>query len=193
MKASFIAVFAYVSILLNQIPVLNCNPFSESLDDSIKESILARGKMLKVINGTRTSRDDYPFMVSLQYHFGAGILFHFCAASIFDRNHVITAAHCVENFAPENVILRFGEWKRDENEPGEALRDPDAIFVHPQYNSSTLENHFAIITLNKTLEFTDSIQPIFSTVQAVVPGEKAYVMGLGDTRGTEDYNFLKVI
>ena len=89
--------------------------------------------------------------------------------------------------------MRFGEWKRDEDEPGEALRGSNAFSVHPQYNSATLENDVAIITLNETLEFTNSIQPICLTVQPVVPGEEAYVMGWGDTRGTENRNYLQVI
>ena len=74
----------------------------------------------------------------------------------------------------------------------EALRGSDAFFVHPQYNSTTLENDVAIITLNETLEFTNSIQPICLTVQPVVPGEEAYVMGWGDRGETEDNNYLQV-
>ena len=193
MKASFITVFAYLSIFLHQIQDLKCNPVSESLDGSIKESILARGKLPRIINGTRTSRGDYPFMVSVQLDLGNGSFLHFCGASIFDRNHVITAAHCVDFLVSENVVLRFGDWKRDEVEPGEALRRSVAFFIHPLYNSFTLENDIALITLNDTLKFTNFIQPICLTAQPAVPGEETYVMGWGDTRGTEDYNYLQVI
>ena len=187
MKTSFILFFAYLVIFLIQIQVFNCNP--------VFASILAQKKMPRVINGTRTSRGDYPFMVSVQYDFQNGSFFHFCGASIFDQNHVITAAHCVEVVIsePENVALRFGEWKLDQDEPQEALRHSTAFYMHPQYNPFTLENDIALITLDETLEFTNSIQPICLTVQPVVPGEEAYVMGWGDTRGTEDNNYLQVM
>ena len=126
-----------MSIFLGQIQVLSCKPVFDSLDDSIKESILARAELPRVINGT--SRDDYPFMVSVQYGFRNGSFFQLCSASIFDRNHVITATHCLALFVlqPENVVLRFGEWKHEEDEAGEALRRSVAFFMHPQYNPST--------------------------------------------------------
>ena len=191
MKASFIPIFACLSILLLQIQVLDCNPVFESLDDSIRDSTLDRRKLPRIINGTRTSRGEYPFMVSLGHNHGSFV--HFCGASIFDRNHVITAAHCMEDEVPENVFLRFGEWNQNQVEPGEALRGCVAFYMHPQYNSTSLENDIAIITLDELLEFTNSIQPICLTVQRVVPGEKVYVLGWGDTRGTEDYAYLQVI
>ena len=65
--------------------------------------------------------------------------------------------------------------------------------MDPQYNNKTFENDIALITFNEALEFTNSIQPICLTSQPVVPGEEAYVMGWGDTRGTEDNNYLQVI
>ena len=191
MKASFIPFFAYLSILLLQILVLNCNPVFESLDDSIRDSTMDRKKHPRIINGTRTSRGDYPFMVSLRRNNGSFLTF--CGASILDRNHVITAAHCVEDEVPENVLLFFGQWNQAQVEPGEAVRHSLAFLIHPQYNSNFTENDIALITLNETLEFTNSIQPICLTVQPAVPGEKAYVMGWGYTRGTEDYTYLQVI
>ena len=75
-----------------------------------------------------------------------------------------------------------------------ALKRSVAFLIHLQYNRTTLEKDVALITLNETLEFTNSIQPICLTVvQPEVNGEKTYVMGWGDTRRTDYYTYLQVV
>ena len=192
MGTSFISYLPFFLIFLSQIQLLNGSPVSESPDYSIQDSILARRKLPRIINGTRTTRGAYPFMVSVEYHLGNGSLFPFCGGSIFDRSHVITAAHCIEDQEPEDVWLRFGEWKRNEDEPGEALRRANSFLMHPRYDSYLLENDIAVIVLNDTLGFTSSIQPICLTIRSVVPGEEAYTIGWGDTYGTADNTYLQV-
>ena len=61
-----------------------------------KENILT-----KIIDGTETAINEYPWIVSLQL-----ANYHFCGGSLISENWVLTAAHCVD-FPSEKFIERL--------------------------------------------------------------------------------------
>ena len=142
----------------------------------------------KIVNGVNTRRGQYPFTVALT-KFRDGELRAWCGASIYDRNHVITAAHCLES---RKLLILFGKRNLGQYEKGSTLRFVKSVTTHADYNPTTLENDIAIIELSGPLDFTDLIQPICLTDKRAKIREKVSVMGWGDTRGTADGSFLQV-
>lgn len=68
-----------------------------------------------------------------------------CGSAYLGDKWVITAAHCVDGIAPSNVKLRFKN--RNRNKGGFLYKATD-IYIHPDYNSVTLDNDIALIKLN---------------------------------------------
>lgn len=46
----------------------------------------------RIVGGTLAELGDFPSIVSIQRRSGA---YHFCAGTLVDRYHIVTAAHCV--------------------------------------------------------------------------------------------------
>ena len=76
---------------------------------------------------------------------------------IIDPEWVITAAHCMDNFivnkapARVNVVAGTTKWKSE----GERVAVKQ-IFVHPAWNSATMDNDVALLQLSRRLTLTGS-------------------------------------
>ena len=145
-------------------------------------------KSPKIVNGVKAPKGLYPFIVGV----ADSTKDLFCGASIYDRDHVITAAHCIEDELAENLKLFFGDWSLYQTEPGEQTRGVKEIIIHQKYKNNNLENDMAILVLEEPLIFTGSIRPICLTHKPTVTGEEAFALGWGETYGTADNNFLQV-
>ncbi|KAH8385841.1 hypothetical protein KR093_007577, partial [Drosophila rubida] len=90
------------------------------------------------INGGQTMNQTVPFQVSLQQKGRAGWR-HFCSGSIVNRQHVLTAAHCVEQLKPEQLSVLAG---------GQRHRIV-AKHVHPQYATTPrIINDIAVLQVS---------------------------------------------
>ena len=64
----------------------------------------------KIVNGTVSIPNAFPFMVDFKFK-----AYHLCGAAIYDKYHVITAAHCItkkvlkslEKIQSENVTGKY--------------------------------------------------------------------------------------
>ncbi|XP_042144290.1 transmembrane protease serine 2-like, partial [Ixodes scapularis] len=88
----------------------------------------ATGGISQIVGGEKAAPLEFPWQISLRIfnvtaNYERG---HTCGGSIINKQHVMTAAHCVKRLV---------------------------IMMHPLYNSKTITYDYAILKLNKTLDF----------------------------------------
>ncbi|XP_017007944.2 trypsin beta-like [Drosophila takahashii] len=126
----------------------------------------------RIIGGTATSISDIPWQLSLQ-SYGS----HYCGAVIISPSYALTAAHCLPDYIPIEVLrVRAGSswWFI-----GGDLISVASKTAHEDYDSSTLDNDIGLIELSQALTFSSYIQPIAVATSDPEDGEDAIVSGWG--------------
>lgn len=83
-----------------------------------------------------------------------------CGATLLDRYHVLTAAHCIGGKNLTKITLTAGiHNKANQEAETRQVRRAERIFLHPDWNSRTLANDLAIVRLTKPIEFNRYAQP----------------------------------
>lgn len=85
-----------------------------------------------------------------------------CGASIFNRNHVLTAASCMLNgnnllLAANQITILSGSNTINFNLPRVQVQ---AIYVHPQFNPFTFENDIAVVRTMTDFNFPQVPTPL---------------------------------
>ena len=99
----------------------------------------------KIVGGVEATVGEFPYMVSLQSSGG-----HFCGASLIKPDWVLTAAHCVRGGRIARVVIGLHSQK---NLQGTEIFQAAKLIAHPRYNSSTMDNDFALVQLNGKSSF----------------------------------------
>ncbi|CAF1081394.1 unnamed protein product [Rotaria sp. Silwood1] len=105
----------------------------------------------RIMGGQNAVPHSYPWMVSLAKRSLNNL--HLCGGVLLTRRHVLTAAHCIEDFKgiSDINILAGIHYTNEKKTPISAL----SIDIHPQYDSETFANDVAIITLDTLLPEND--------------------------------------
>jgi len=108
--------------------------------------------MTRIVGGTNVNPPNKQLhLVSLQQNSG----FHFCGGSlIYDGTWVLSAAHCLQGAAGNNVPNQLGQIVMHRHDLRVPLANEGAtsfkaykVFNHPQYNAGTQDNDIALIQL----------------------------------------------
>lgn len=145
---------------------------------------------LPIIGGGNTTIADHPWQVGLLYSDVANnYQAQFCGGSLVNRWWVVTAAHCVEGFRPDEVDVLLGTG--DLNVLGAGQRIPVAeVIVHPDYNSITSDSDIALLRLSQPAPASATPIPLIDESPLADPGVMATVSGWGDTTGNGSYSSL---
>lgn len=104
---------------------------------------LAASQVTAMVGGRNSLSGEFPAFVGIVLPLSSQI----CGASIFNRNHVLTAANCMLSnnnllLAPNQLSIIHGSLSINFNLPRVSVQ---AIYVHPQYNPFTFENDIAVV------------------------------------------------
>jgi len=137
----------------------------------------------QVYNEGDTEFGEYPWQVALlkkeQYD-----NVYVCGGSLIDASHILTAAHCIKQYRPEELRIRLGEW--DVNNDSEFYPNIEldvlSINIHPEFYSGNLYNDIAIIKLDGFVDFQRNphISPVcLPDAFQNFAGKRCFVSGWG--------------
>ncbi|XP_015604639.1 serine proteinase stubble [Cephus cinctus] len=136
----------------------------------------------RIVGGERSSFGKWPWQISLR-QWRTSTYLHKCGAALLNQNWAITAAHCVENVPPSDLLLRIGEHDlANEDEPyGYQERRVQIVASHPQFDARTFEYDLALLRFYEPLEpFQPNALPIcLPDDDDNYVGLTAYVTGWG--------------
>ena len=103
-------------------------------------------KQGRIVGGERvTQAEIWPWMVSLR-QWGH----HICGGTLISFSFVLTAAHCISS---EGLTIAVGLIDQSTFDLFDSrIRTITEVFIHPDWNSITMQNDVALIFLEKPLE-----------------------------------------
>ncbi|XP_017047444.1 trypsin beta-like [Drosophila ficusphila] len=129
----------------------------------------------RILGGKNIEIEDAPWQVSLQF-----LGKHRCGGSIYSKDIIITAAHCLLDkgveLKAEDFQVRVGSSLKSSDG---TLIQVEAIKSHEKYNNLTIVNDIAVMRLSESLEFSSKVQPIPLAEKNPLPESLAMASGWG--------------
>lgn len=105
-----------------------------------------------ILGGTTVPKGQQKFMVHLRMTKGGSTFV--CGGTLISNQHVLTAAHCVNDKPYDQVMAYMKVYTVIPMEPTNINRTVpnEGIFIHANYSSTDLINDIAILKLNSTVD-----------------------------------------
>ncbi|XP_049530778.1 CLIP domain-containing serine protease B9-like [Anopheles darlingi] len=155
---------------------------------------------MRIYGGENADIDEFPWLALMQYENRRGERKYSCGGSLINKRYVLTAAHCVigevERKEGKLVGVRLGEYNTDseidcvQEEDEQICADPpidtgiEKVLPHPQYDEPSHSNDIALVRLDKTIVFSDFVQPVCLPLSDFRPSrtdDVNFVTGFGRT------------
>jgi len=131
-----------------------------------------------IINGHFTEPGEHPFICFLAIT--TPEYFSYCGSVIYNRNTILTAAHCVPDDAVQ-LNVTCGEHNVKVNEGTEQWRVPTEWILHAEYNlTGNIENDIAVLKVD-SLKFNKFVAPAETTDKFEGLLEPCFLVGWGMT------------
>ncbi|CAL8368782.1 unnamed protein product [Lota lota] len=108
----------------------------------------------RVVGGEDVRANSWPWQISLQYN-REGEWRHTCGGTLISDQWVLTAAHCISKGKQYRVAL--GKHSLVQAEEKAVFIAPATIIVHEKWSSLFIRNDIALIKLDASVTFTDTI------------------------------------
>ncbi|EFO93130.1 hypothetical protein CRE_09997 [Caenorhabditis remanei] len=139
----------------------------------------ARSRIARVVGGFETIPGAFPWTAALR---NKATKAHHCGASVLDKTHLITAAHCFEeDDRVSSYEIVVGEWDNNKTDGHEQVFDLQRIHYYPLYKD-IFSHDIAILEIPYPgIEFNEYVQPICLPSKDFVytPGRQCVVSGWG--------------
>jgi len=120
---------------------------------------LVCGKDPRIVGGTEVlDTTTFPYLVAIIMRNSSYDNYYYrqyCGGSIIDESWILTAAHCISTKADQISVLA-GTYNLSNMSMG-FLRNVSEVYVHEEYNNSTLVNDIALLELEKPMTLSDSV------------------------------------
>lgn len=128
----------------------------------------------RIVGGEITNIETYPWQVALVFHaLPEPYRSLRCGGTIIDRHWVLTAAHCVDDNAAQDIVAQTTFYKYL------GIRsDVAKIVVHPFWVRGTMENDIALVKITSEMA-AQSIVKISQEAKDLPTGVNIYVTGWG--------------
>ncbi|KAF7396204.1 hypothetical protein HZH66_007066 [Vespula vulgaris] len=173
------------------------DPISNLLNNPLLPSECGKSLIPRIIGGTRTALDEFPWMTLLEYQHPRGRTTA-CGGVLINERYVLTAAHCLKGKdLPKTWTLtsvRLGEY--DTSSEKDCIQEEDEVIcsddpitvgieeqiVHEQYRPLSKDQKYdiALLRLSRNIVSTKYIKPI-CLPRTPSFGQKMYVAGWGKT------------
>jgi secreted trypsin-like serine protease len=145
---------------------------------------LQRGLSKQIIGGRDVPDGTYPFVAALLdvTRGSSAFVQQFCGGALIAPNYVLTAAHCLEDFAADPSDLRVVVGRTRLNSTAGVVRGVSRVALHPAYNPYTASHDAALLELSSPIAELPPIalaQPGDESLEQ--PGVRLKVIGWGDT------------
>ncbi|XP_065210172.1 trypsin-1-like [Planococcus citri] len=113
----------------------------------------------RIAGGIVAEENEFPWMASLKLAYGQSSI---GGATVITKQHVLTAAHCVQGFTAEEVVAVLGKHYQKQYEINRKIVGIKEIIQHPgfEFKRKSGDNDIAILKLNHPISFnTPQIQP----------------------------------
>ncbi|KAL1492965.1 hypothetical protein ABEB36_011121 [Hypothenemus hampei] len=113
----------------------------------------------KIVGGHNADVNEWPWIAAL---FNSGR--QFCGGSLIDNIHILSAAHCVAHMSSWDVArltVRLGDYNiKTNSEVRHIEKRVKRVVRHRGFDSRTLYNDIALLTLDSPIEFSSNIRPV---------------------------------
>ncbi|XP_011142690.1 serine protease snake-like [Harpegnathos saltator] len=144
-----------------------------------------------IFNGVQADRGEFPYMVALGYENqdngdNSEAIKYSCGGTLISSQHVLTAAHCVDNVQEKVPIeVRVGNENLKNIDGAQRISISDVI-TYPRYKRSTNYHDVAILKLRTPVRMTSNVRPICIqtkslTTMGMPPNASFVVIGWGIT------------
>lgn len=150
-------------------------PIGQNFSQCSKKSLLPR-----ILNGQNATPDIYPWIVSLRLFKNQNLYDHFCAGVLLSEKIVISAAHCLINKKPSEILAVFGLYRRTDLSD-EIMKNSYQISKIITHEDNTI-NDIAILVMSKPVIFKKNVSPICISNEYLIEeffGKQVNVIGWG--------------
>ena len=132
----------------------------------------------RIVGGKTASPGAYPWMTALlDRHDPNNFTAQTCGGALIHPRWVLTAAHCVEYDAAENLSVIVGA--TDLNAAGLQRINVRKIIIHPNWNTASSDSDIALLLLDQPAPASITPLQIINDPDLALPGTLATFMGWG--------------